>query len=388
MRTTSFSCFAFFSATLALGGVASALGGCGGEIASDTPPPGASSTAPSPTAGPTATPPSTPTGSPSAPPPAPLPAPGPSPTACPTKAMSLAGASGVTSSVALGNMTFHLEMQRAAPPNVLAGLWSGASHAVAQRAAADRSANRVETLSADTWATTDQVTDAEKRTVVAYRGLTRLGSFGVRNTNLERSTFREGMSPDGRTVVFGYGTQTFRAPVTAGDDWDKSATPILCGGGGGCELLDAKAGEVLVSYQVEPGLVMLERRAYANLDTSLVAVRDPSNGRPVAAITEHRIFFDSPYDDLAPIVLDRATLVPVPFAWEAYEDIRAVRERADGTFDVFSVYSGEIASAKHVAADGTLLASGDGHAAYGQVSAGACGFWVDGRLLPYAEGRK
>jgi hypothetical protein len=27
MRTTSFSCFAFFSATLALGGVASALGG-------------------------------------------------------------------------------------------------------------------------------------------------------------------------------------------------------------------------------------------------------------------------------------------------------------------------------------------------------------------------
>lgn len=275
-------------------------------------------------------------------------------------------------------------MQRAAPPNVLAGLWSGASHAVAQRAAAERTANQVEVLSADTWATTDQVTDSEKRTVVAYRGMTRLGSFGVRNTNLERPTFREGMSPDGLTVVFGYGKQTFRAPVTAGDGWDKSAIQVCVG----CELLDAKAGEVLLSRQIEPGLVMLERRAYANLDETLVSGADPSNGRPIAAITANRIFFDSPYDDLAPIVLDRATLTPVPFTWEADEDIRAVRERADGTFDVFSVFSGEIASAKHVSATGGLLASGDGHAAYGHVSAGACGFWIDGRLYPYAGGQK
>ena len=32
--------------------------------------------------------------------------------------------------------------------------------------------------------------------------------------------------------------------------------------------------------------------------------------------------------------------------------------RPDGTFDVFSVYSGEIASAKHVAANGAMLAAG------------------------------
>ena len=50
------------------------------------------------------------------------------------------------SSIALGNLTFHLEMQRGAPANVLAGLWSGASHAVAQRAAAEQSANQVEVL--------------------------------------------------------------------------------------------------------------------------------------------------------------------------------------------------------------------------------------------------
>lgn len=385
MRTTSFSCFAFFSATLALGGVASALGGCGGEIASDTPPPGASSTAPSPgpTGAPT-TPPTTPTGSPSAPPPAPLPSPGPAPASCPTQVTPIGGASGVMSSIALGNLTFHLEMQRGAPANVLAGLWSGASHAVAQRAAAEQSANQVEVLSADTWATTDQVTDSEKRTVVAYRGMTRLGSFGVRNTSLERATLREGMSPDGMTVVFGYGKQSFRAPVTAGDGWEKGAVPLCAG----CELLDAKAGEVLVSHQIEPGLVMLERRAYTDLASPLVAVADPSNGRPIAAITANRIFFDAPYDDLAPIVLDRATLTPVPFTWEAYEDIRAVHERPDGTFDVFSVYSGEIASAKHVSATGAILASGDGHAAYGHVSAGVCGFWIDGRLYPYAEARK
>lgn len=351
---------------------------CGGEIASE----------PAPSGTPTATPTSAPTPSPgpgpspSAPTPSPVPSPGPEPTSCPTAVSPLSGGSGITSSIALGTSTFHLEAVRGGAPNVVAGLWSGATHTVAGRAVAERSATFVEALSGDTWATTDSVTDSANRTVVAYRGMTRLGSFNVRNTSLERSTFREGMSPDGRTVVFGSGKQTFRASVTAGDGWERGATAL------DFELLDAKSGEVLASHEVARGAVLLERRAFANLDVAVVSVPDPSNGRSVAAVTANRIFFDAPYDDTSPIVLDRTTLAPVRFSWEAYEDIRAVHERADGTFDIFSVYSGEIASSKHVAADGTILSQDGGHAAYGQVSAGACGFWIDGRLYPYATARK
>jgi hypothetical protein len=353
---------------------------CGGEIASEPAPSGAPTGTP--TSAPTSAPKPSPGPGPTAPTPSLVPSFGPEPTSCPTAVSPLSGASGITSSIALGNSTFHLETVRGGAPNVVAGLWSGAAHTVAGRAAAERSATFVEALSGDTWATTDSVTDSANRTVVAYRGMARLGSFNVRNTSLERSTFREGMSPDGRTVVFGSGKQTYRASVTAGDGWERGATGL------DFELLDAKSGEVLASHEVAPGSVLLERRAFANLDVPVVSVPDPSNGRSVAAITANRIFFDAKYDDISPVVLDRTTLAPVRFTWEAYEYIRAVHERADGTFDIFSVLSGVIASSKHVAADGTILSRGDGYAAYGQVSAGACGFWSDGRLYPYATARK
>ena len=348
------------------------LAACGGEIQPDdgATPPTSTGLPPAPTTTPpTPVPPLTT-------PPAPL--------ACPTTVTELSGAAGVVSTVALGTATYHLLANPAVGSSVLLeGVWSGSTHNVSKRERVGAQFSLLEPLGAETWAAAEGFSDAATRKVVAYRGFSRLGSFEVPNVNLTRGAYQEGISPALDVVVFQNGSAVSRATVGLGkDNWERTAT-TLCAAD--CELLWAKGDDVLMVKHASGAPSVLYRRAFSDLATDAASATDETHGRPVAAVTTNRIFFDGAHDDRAPLVLDRATLQPVPFAWERSEDIGAVRERADGTFDVFSVYSGEIASAKHVSASGQVLAQGSGHAAYGSVTAGECGFWIDGRLFPYAS---
>ncbi len=355
------------------------LAACGGEIQPEdgspsATPPTSTGLPPAPT---TTTPPTpTPAPTPLTPPPAPL--------ACPTTVTELTGAAGVVSTVALGTATYHLLASAALGSSVLLeGTWSGSTHSVSKRESVGAQFALLEPLGAETWAASEGFSDTATRKVVAYRGFSRLGSFEVPNVNRTRSSFKEGISPALDTVVFQNGNAVSRATVTLGkDNWERTATPLCVAD---CELLWAKGDDVLMVKHANGAPSVLYRRAFSNLATDAASATDETDGRAVAAVTKNRIFLDGSYDERAPMVLDRATLQPVPFTWEGYDDIRAVRERADGSFDVFSVYSGEIASAKHVSATGQVLAEGSGHAAYGFVTAGECGFWVDGSLFPYAS---
>jgi hypothetical protein len=85
------------------------------------------------------------------------------------------------------------------------------------------------------------------------------------------------------------------------------------------------------------------------------------------------------------VVLDWDTLAEAPFALESDELVRAVVERRDGTLDLFSVQSGEIAFASHRDSTGRMLARGEGYAAYGFANPTPCGFWVGGTHLPFAR---
>jgi hypothetical protein len=310
--------------------------------------------------------------------------PPPAPLACPTKVTKLTGAAGVMSTVALGTATYHLIAHAAVGSSVLLeGTWSGSTHSVSKRESVGARFSLLEPLGAETWAASEGFSDSATRKVVAYRGFSRLGSFEVPNVKLTRSSFKEGISPALDTVVFQNGYAVSRANVTLGkDNWERTATPLCVAD---CELLWAKGDDVLVAKHANGAPSMLYRFDFSNLAYHAAYATEETQGRAVAAVTKNRIFLDGSYDERAPMVLDRATLQPVPFAWEGYDDIRAVRERADGSFDVFSVYSGEIGSAKHVSATGQVLAQGIQDAGYGFVTAGECGFWVDGRLYPYAS---
>jgi hypothetical protein len=360
---------------------ACSLVACGGQLATeDATPDSGPSPAPSTTA-------PTPSGTATTPdkPPVPPPAPSPEPVSCPTRMTVLSGATSIASTVALGLDTYHLEWPT--PGNagrLLSGSWNGPTHAVSGSLTPDTGTTFVEKLSGDTWAASEALTDSATRRVTAYRGLTRLGSFAIPNGSLDRTYAKEGVSPDGSRAVFPGRNSALVADALQGSDgWEKGAVNICAGT---CELLWGKGPEIFVVEQLPNGSRELVKKAFSNPGGALVRVADPTQGRAIVAVTANRIFFDGPYDDLPPIVLDRATLGVVPFVWEAYEDIREVRERNDGYFDIFSIYSGEIASAKLVAPDGTIVRNGSGHAAYGSVSAGTCGFWIDGRLLPYADG--
>jgi hypothetical protein len=354
---------------------------CGGQLAADDATTDGKGSSPVPTE--TAPAPGT-KGTPAEPPVAP-PAPSPEPLSCPTSITTLTGATSIASSVAFGPDTYHLEWPTPDDaPRLLSGAWSGSTHSVSGRSASSKGAAFLEKLSADTWASSEALTDASTRRVTVYRGLNRQGSFSIPNGSLDRTYAKEGISPDGTRVAFP-GRDGVRVGTTkpGSDGWEAGSVEACSGP---CELVWAKSGEIFVVEQLPNGSRELVKKSFADPTGSLVRVPDPTAGRAVVAVTKSRIFFDAPYDDLVPIVLDRATLTVVPFAWEAQEDIREVRERADGYFDVFSVYSGEVASAKLVAPDGAIVRSGSGHAAYGSVSAGTCGFWIDGRLLPYADG--
>ena len=359
------------------------LAACGGQIVEGEPLPSgeASPSASSPTQ-------PIPTGTSPAPSPSPTLPPAPSaPLSCPTKVTSLGGGGAIASSVALGAATFHLAWPvQGAAPELLAGTWNGTTHAVAARSTATRGTSVVEALSDGTWGASEGFSDSATRTVTAYRGLTRIGSFAVPNVTRERGFLKEGMSPDSSEVVYGTGSEVMVTKVVPGQGgWEKAATR-LCSDG--CELLWAKGADVLVVERARSRSAELVRRSFANLGGSAVRVADPTDGRAVVAVTANRIFLDGQHDRLPPIVLDRATLTPVPFAWDEHDEMTSVRERSDGSFDVFSIYSGEIATAKLVSAEGTVRRTGGGHAAYGQVTAGACGFWSDGRLFPFADAER
>lgn len=360
-----------------LGGV-SLLVACGGELAQsgDPSPDPSSSATPAPTLAPTS-----PVPTPALPPAPPVP----EPLSCPTKAGSILGGDGIVASIALGAATYHIGPS-GRTTTLFQGTWSGSQHSVSGRQSSEVRVGAIEALGKDTWAASEGFTDSFTRTVVAYRGLDRLGSFEVRNGDFDRTYLSEGMSPSYDTIVFQDGGAVSRAVVGLGkDNWERTASPLCVSR---CDLLWAKGDDVLMVKHAAGAPSVLIRMSFSSLGTVAAEVTDPTAGRAVAAVTENRIFFDSSYDSLAPIVLDRKTLAVVPFEWQGDDDIEAVRERTDGTFDVFSVFSGEIASAKHVAADGKVLLSGTGHAAYGQTSAGACGFWVGGRFLPYATNER
>lgn len=361
---------------------ACSVAACGGQLASDEATTNGRGVSPVPTD--TAAAPSTTGTTPTKPPVAP-PAPSPEPVSCPTSITTLSGATSIASSLAFGADTYHLE--RSTPgnaPRLLSGAWSGSTHSVAASVSSDGGAAFLEKLSSDAWASSEALTDSATRRVTVYRGLNRLGSLSIVNGALDRTYAKEGISPDGTRVVFPGSKRALFAPVEPGaDGWDRGALDACAGP---CELLWAKGQEIFVAEQLPNGGRELVKKSFSNPTGSLVRVADPTEGRAIVAVTKSRIFLDGPYDDLVPVVLDRTTLAVVPFAWEAQDDIREARERADGYFDVFSVYSGEVASAKLVAPDGAIVRTGSGHAAYGSVSAGTCGFWIDGRLLPYADG--
>ena len=353
------------------------LAACGGQIQGEDTPGGSRDPSPSPSGVPNVPPGFSPAPS------APVAPPAPSPLSCPAAGTGIAGASFVSSSIALDAATYHLELpqDRGGLPQLVEGVWSGSTHAVSTTLPGARGMAELEKLSSDLWGVTEGFSDAASRNVVVYRRMIRLGSFLVPNGSLDRTFLTEGISPDGSKVVYQSGRSVAVATVAGGDGWQRNARTICVDD---CELLWAKGDEVLMVRRASGAPEMLIRRYYAAIDTPSLDVVDPTAGRKVVAVTTNRIFLGASERN-APLVLDRATLTPVPFTWEPSDAIRAAQERTDGSFDIYSIYSGEIASAKHVSSTGRLLGEGEGRAMYGQVSVGACGFWSDGTLVPFAK---
>ena len=219
------------------------------------------------------------------------------------------------------------------------------------------------------FAVSEGFSDAATRSVRVFgEGFVERAALSVTNTN-SVDLRREGISADNQIA---YVSSSRGIPTVAIHSGDNACF--------NCEFVGV-AGDSL--YVIHDGA--LERRTLttASPGTSVVAraVREPGREPPrLVGVAGRLVFFTQ--EDTA-FVLDRETLAEAPFALESDELVRAVVERRDGTLDLFSVQSGEIAFASHRDSTGRMLARGEGYAAYGFANPTPCGFWVGGTHLPF-----